>query len=229
MIALPGACEKRKDRWSDSLRPHGLRHVSFLCPPPSPSLLKFMSIESWCYRTISSSAAPFSFYLQSFPASGLFKWVSCSHQVAKVLELQLHHQSFQWIFRIISFRIDWFDFPAVQETLKSLLQHHSLKASLLQHSAFYMAQLSHLNMTVGKAIALTIWTFVNKVMSLLLNMLSRFATAFLPRRMHLFNFMAEVTLHSDLGAKKMKSVTISSFSSSICHEVMGLDAMIFIF
>ena len=89
-----------------------------------------------------------------------------------------------------------------------------------------MVRLSHPYVATGKTITLTIHTFVNKGMSLLLNMLSRFATAFLPRRMHLFNFMAEVTLHSDLGAKKMKSVTISSFSSSICHEVMGMDAML---
>ena len=85
----------------------------------------------------------------------------------------------------ISFRIDWFDLPAVQETLKSLSHHNSLKASILWHSAFFMVQLSHLYMTIGKTIALIIWTFVGKVMSLLFNMLSRLVIAFLPRSKHL--------------------------------------------
>ena len=90
---------------------------------------------------------------------GLFQWVSSSHQVSKVLEVQ--HQSFQWIFRVdlTSFRIDWFYLLAIQGTLKSLLQHHSSKASILWVSAFLMVQLSHLYMTIGKTIALTIWTF----------------------------------------------------------------------
>ena len=93
---------------------------------------------------------------------GLFQWVSSSHQIAKVLELQLQHQSFQWIFRIDFLWIDWFDFLLVQETLKSLLQHHSSKASIFLHSAFFMLQLSHPYMTIGKTIALTRWTFVGK-------------------------------------------------------------------
>ena len=88
----------------------------------------------------------------------LFQWVGSWRHMAKVLELQLQHQSFQWIFRVDSFRIDWFDLLAVQGTLKNLLQHHSLKASILQHSAFFMVQLSHPYMTTGKTIALTIWT-----------------------------------------------------------------------
>ena len=87
--------------------------------------------------------------------------------------------------RLISFRIDWFDLLAVQGTLKSLLQHHSLKASILWHSAFFMIQLSHLHMTFRKTIVLTIWTFVGKVMSLLFNTVSRFVIAFLPRSKHL--------------------------------------------
>ena len=106
---------------------------------------------------------------------GLFQWVSSSHQVAKVLELQLHHLPFQWIFRT-DFR---FDLLAVQGTLKSLLQHHSSKASILQHSAFFMVHLSHPYMTTGKTLALTRRTFVGKVMSLLFNMLSGLVTAFL--------------------------------------------------
>ena len=110
----------------------------------------------------------------------LFQWVSSSHQVAKVLESQLQYQSFQWIF----FRIDRFDL-AFQGALKSLLQHHSSKVSILQHSAFIMVQFSHLYMTTGKTITLTGWTIVGKVMSLLFNMLSRLVIAFLPRSKHL--------------------------------------------
>ena len=113
---------------------------------------------------------------------GLFQCVSSSHQVAKVLELQLQHQSFQWIFRTISFRMDWLDLLAVQGTLKSLLQHRSSKASILWCSAFFIVQLSHPYKTTGKAIALTIQTFAGKVMSLLFNMLSRLVIAFLPKR-----------------------------------------------
>ena len=112
---------------------------------------------------------------------GLFQWVSSSHQVAKVLEFQLQYQSSQWIFWLISFRIDWFDLLAVQGTLKSLLQHHSSKASILWPSAFFIVQLSHSYVGTGKAIALTRWTYVGKVTSLLFSMLSRFVIAFLPR------------------------------------------------
>ena len=112
---------------------------------------------------------------------GLFQWDGSSHQVAKVLELQFQHQSSQLIFRVDSFRMDWFDLPAVQGTLKSLLQHHSSKAPVLQGSAFFTVQLSHPFTTTGKTLALTTQTFVGKVMLLLFNMLPRFAIAFLPR------------------------------------------------
>ena len=106
---------------------------------------------------------------------GLFQWVNSSHRVAKGLELQLQHQSCNEYSSLISFRIDWFDLLAVQGTLKSLLQQHNSKESLvLQHSAVFMVQLSHPPMTSGKTIALTIWAFVKEVMSLLFNTLSRF-------------------------------------------------------
>ena len=104
---------------------------------------------------------------------------------------------------LISIRMDWLDLLAVQGTLKSLLQHHSSKASVLRHSAFFTVQLSHPCMTTGKTIALTRWTFVGKVMSLLLNMLSRLVITFLPRSKS-FNFMAAVTICSDFGAPKNK-------------------------
>ena len=110
---------------------------------------------------------------------GLFQWVSSLHQVAKVLEFQLQHQSFQWTPGQISFRMDYLDLLAVQGTLKSLLQHHSSKASILWHSAFFIIQLSHPYMTTGKTLMRQ--TFVGKVMSLLFNMLFRLVITFLPR------------------------------------------------
>ena len=101
----------------------------------------------------------------------LFQWVNSSHEVAKVLEFQLQHQSFSEHPGLISFRMDWLDLLAVQGTLKSLLQQHSSKSPIFQHSAFFIVQLSHPYMTTGKTIALTRWTFVDKIMSLLFNML----------------------------------------------------------
>ena len=129
---------------------------------------------------------------------------------------------------LISFRMDWLDLLAVQGTLKSLLQHHCSKASVLQHSAFFILQLSHPYMTTGKTIASARWTFVSKVMSLIFNMLSRLVIAFLPRS-KLLNFMVAVTICSDFGAQENKVCHCSIVSSSICHEVIGLNAMIFIF
>ena len=130
---------------------------------------------------------------------------------------------------LISFRIYWLDLLAVQGTLKSLLQHHSSKASIPQCSSLFVVQLSHPYMTTGKAIALTRWTFVGKVMSLLFNMLSRLVIAFRARSKHLLIFMAAVTIRSDFGAPKIKSVTVSIVSPSLCHEVMEPDAMILVF
>ena len=116
---------------------------------------------------------------------GLFQWVNSSNEVAKVLEFQLQHHSFQWTPRTDLLRMDWLDLLAVQGTLKSLLQHHGSKASILQRSTFFIVQLSHPYMTTGKTIALARWTFVDKVMSLLFNMLSRLVITFLPRSKHL--------------------------------------------
>ena len=130
---------------------------------------------------------------------------------------------------LISFRIVWFYLLAVQGALKSLLQHHSSKASILQHSAFFMVQLSHPCMTAGKTIALTRQTFASKVMSLLFNMLSRSVTAFLPRSKHLLISWLQSPSAVILEPKKIKSVTVSIVSPFICHEVMGPDAMILVF
>ena len=130
---------------------------------------------------------------------------------------------------LICFRVDWLDLLAVQGTLKSLLQHHSSKASVLRHTAFFMVQFSHPYMTTGKNIALTRWTFIGKMMSLLFNMLSRLVIAFLPRSTHLLISWLWSSSAVILEPKKIKSVTVSIVSTSICHEVMGPDAMIWVF
>ena len=130
---------------------------------------------------------------------------------------------------LISFRMDWLDLLAVQGTLKSLLQHHSSKASILQHSAFFILQLSHPYMTTGKTIALTRRTFVGKVMSLLFNMLSRFVITFLPRSKCLLISWLQSPSAVILEPKNIKSAPVSTVCPSICHEVMGPDAMILVF
>ena len=143
--------------------------------------------------------------------------------------MELQDQSLKRIFRTISFRNDWFDLLAVQGTLKSLLQHHISKASVLWRSAFFMVQLSHPYMTTGKTIALTRQTFVHKVMSLLFNMLSRLVIAFLPRSKCLLISWLQSPSSVILEPKKIKSLTLYIVSPSICHEVMGPDAMILVF
>ena len=153
-------------------------------PYPSPTTRVYPSpcLLSWCcHLAILSSVIPFSSCPQSFPASGLFKWDSSSHQVATLLEFQLQHLSFHEHAGPISFRMDWLALLAVQGTLKSLLQHQSSKASILRHSAFFTVQFSHTYMTTGKTIVLTRRPLVGKVMSLLFNMLSRLVITFLPR------------------------------------------------
>ena len=130
---------------------------------------------------------------------------------------------------LISFRMDWLDILAIQGTLKSLLQHHSSKASILLCSAFFTVQLSHPYMTTGKTIALTRWTFVDKVMSLLFNMLSRLVITFLRRSKLLLISWLQSPSAVILELPPEKAATVSTVSPSISHEVMGLDAMIFIF
>ena len=166
---------------SYSLWSHGLQHARLPCPSPSPGACSNSCPSSrWSRPTISSSVVPFSSCLQSFSASGSF------------LMSQLFASGGQSIGVSASTSVlpvniqDWFplgltDLLAVQGTLKSLLQHHSSKASILRRSVFFVVQLSHPYMTSGKTIALTRWTFAGKIMSLLFNMLSRFVIAFLPR------------------------------------------------
>ena len=130
---------------------------------------------------------------------------------------------------LVSFRMDWLDLLAVQGTLKSLLQHHSSKASTLRYSAFFTVQLSHPYMTTGKTIALIRWTFVGQVLSLLFNMLSRMVITFLPRSKHLLISWLPSPAAVILEPPKIKSATVSTASPSICHEMMGPDAMILVF
>ena len=129
---------------------------------------------------------------------------------------------------LISFRMDWLDLLAVKGTLKSLLQHHSSKASILQRSAFFTVQLSHPYVTTGKTIALTRRTLVSKVMSLLLNILSRLVITFLPRSKRLLISWLQSPSVVILGPRKIKSDTVSTVSPSICHEVMGPDDLSFL-
>ena len=130
---------------------------------------------------------------------------------------------------LISLKIDWFDLLAVQWAFRSLLQHHSSKALNLWHSAFFMVQLSQPYTTTGKTIALTIRTFVSRVMSLLFTTLTRFVITFLPRSSHLLISWLQSWSTVILESKKRKSITTSTFSPFICHVVMGLDAMILVF
>ena len=156
---------------SDTLWPHGLQHTRPPCPSPIPRVYSnSCPSRQWCHQPFHPLSSPSPVFNLS-QHQGIFQWVSSSHQVAKVLELQLHSiNSSNEYLGLISFRMDWFDL-AVWGTLKSLLQHHSSKSSILRRSAFFTVQHSHPYMTTGKTIALTIWTFVGKVMSLLLNML----------------------------------------------------------
>ena len=164
---------------SNSLQPHGLQHTRLPYPSPTPRACSNSCPSSqWCHQTISSSVVPFSSCLHLSQHQGLFQWVSSLHQWPKCFSLSISPSN--EYSGLISFRIDWFDLLAIQGTLKSLLQHHSSKASSLSHSAFFIVQVSHPYMTTGKTIALTGWTFVDKVMSLLLNMLSRLVITFFP-------------------------------------------------
>ena len=211
---------------SNTLRHHELKHVR----PPCPSLTRRVHpnpcpLSRWCHPTISSSVVTFSSCLQSFPASGSFQGVSSYNQVAKVLDIQLQHQSFQWIFKtdfLYNGLVGSPCSPRDSQQSSPIPQFKNIKSSALS----FIVQLSHPYMTTGKTIALTKQTFVSNVMSLLFNMLSRFVIAFSSKEQASFNFMAVVTIHSDLGAQENKICHCFHFSPSICHEVMGPNAMI---
>ena len=168
---------------SDSLQPHEPQHARPPCPSPTPRVHPNpYPLSRWCHPTIASSVVPFSSCLQPFPVSGAFQmsqlFTSGGQSIGvSALSSVLPMNIQDWF----SFRMDWLDLLAVQGTLKSLAQYHSSKASLPQCSAFFVIQLSHPYMTTWQTIAFTRQTFVDKVMSLLFNMLSRLVITFLPR------------------------------------------------
>ena len=187
LIAKFSSVQFSRSVMSDSLWPHELQHARPPCPSPIPGVHPNLCPLCWWYHpTVSSSVVPFSSSTQSFPASGSSQMSQLFASVAKILEFQLHISSSNEHPGLFSFRMDWLDLLAVQGTLKSLLQHHSSKASILQCSGFFIVQLSHTYMTNGKTIALTRQTFVGKVMSLLFNMLSKLVITFLPGSKRLF-------------------------------------------
>ena len=194
---------------SDSLQPDGLQHVRPPCPSPSPGAYSnSCQLTWWCHPTISSSVTPSPPAL-SLPSIRVFSSESALYiRWPKYWSFSFSINLSNEYSGLISFRIDWFDLLAVQGTLKSLLQHHSSKASkstasILRRSAFFVVQLLTSVHDYWKTVALTLQTFVSKVMSLLFNTLSRFAIAFLPRS-KCFNFMAAVTICSDFGAQENK-------------------------
>ena len=205
---------------SDFLRAHGLQHIRPLCP--SPTQFTQTHIQSqWCHPTISSSVIPFSSHHQSFSASGSFQMRALCINGPMYWSFHFSIIPSNEYSGLISFRMAWLDLLTVQVTLKSLLQHHFLKDSVLWHSAFFTVQLSHPYMTTGKT--LTRRTIVGNVMSLLLNMLTRLVITFLPRRKHLLISWLQSPSAVILEPPKIKSDTVSTVSPSICQEVMGPD------
>ena len=171
---------------SDSLRPHELQHARPPCPSQTPRVhSNSRPLSRWCHPAILSSVVPFSSCPQSLPASESFPMSQLFAWGGQSMEFQLQHHSFQRNPRAHVLQNGLVGLLAVQGTLKSLHQYYSSKVSILWRSAFFTVQLSHPYMTTGKTIALTRWTFVGKVMSLLLNMLSRLFITFLPRSKHL--------------------------------------------
>ena len=196
----------------------------------SQSLLELMSIESVMSFNHPILCRPLLLLPSIFPSIRVFFKESVIHiRWPKYWSFSFSISPSNEYSGTDSFRMDWLDHLAVNGTLKSLLQHHSSKASILQCSAFFMTQLSHPYMTTGQTIALTLQTFVGKVMTLLFNMLLRLVITFLPRSKQLLIFWLQSPSAVILEHKKIKSVTVSVVSPSICHEVMGPDTMILIF
>ena len=188
------------------------------------SLLKFTSLDLVMLSKNLILCCPLLLLCSIFPSTRVFPNESVLHiWWPKYWSFSFSNSPSNEYSGLISFRMDWLDLLAGQGTLKSLLQHHSSKASILQRSAFFLAQLSHPYMTTGKTTALTIRIFVGKVMSLLFNILSRLVIAFLPRSKHLL--ISSVVI---LEPKEINSLTVSIVCPSICHEVMGPDVMILV-
>ena len=191
-----------------TLWPHGLQHTRPPCPSPTPGVYSnSCPLSRWCHSTISSSVVPF-FSCLIFPSIRVFSNESAlCMRWPKYWSFSFNISPSNEYSGLISFRMDWLEILAVQGTLKSLLQHHSSKASILQPSAFFIVQLSHPYMTTGKTIALTRWTVVGKVMSLLFNMLSRLVITFLPRSKRLL--ISWLQLPSE--------VILESKENKVCH------------
>ena len=207
---------------SSSLWPHELQHARLPCPTPTPGAYSnSCPSRRWynhlllCHPLLLPPSVFASIMIFSNESVLCIRW-------PKYWNLSISPS--KEYSRLISFRIDWLDLLAVQGTLKSLLQHHSSKAAILQGSAFFMVQLSHPYITTGRTIALTRQTFVGKV-TLLFNKLSRLVITFLPRSKRLLISWLKHPSAFILEPKKIKSATVSIVFPCICHEVMGLDAM----
>ena len=213
---------------SDSLWPHGLQHAQLPCPSPTPGpCSNSCPWSSWCHPSISSSVIPFSSCLQSSPASGSFQmsqfFTSDDQRTGASASTSILPMNIQgW------FPLGLTGLISLQSKRLSNLQHHSSKALVFPHSAFFMVQLIH-TWLLEKTRALTIQTFFGKIMSVLFNMLSRCFTAFLPRSKCLLISWLQSPSAVILEPRKLKSVTISIVSPSICHEVIGLNAIILVF
>ena len=200
----------------------------FLSITNSQSLLKLMSIKSVLPSNHLILCCPLLLPLSHFPSIRVFSIKSVLHiRWSKYWRFSFSISPSNECSGLISFRMYWLDLLAVQGTLKSLLQHHSSKAPILQCSSFFIVELSDPYMTTGKTIALTIWTFVGKVMSLLFNMLSTLVVTFLPRSKHLLISWLQSPSAVILEPPKIKSLTIFIVFPSIWYEVMGSDAMTF--
>ena len=216
---------------SDSLRPHRLQHSRRPCLSPTPrACSKLMSIELVMPSNHLLLCHPLLLLPSIFPSIRVFSSESVLHiRWPKYWSFSFSISPSNECSGLISFRMNWLDLLAVQGTLKSLLQHHNSKASILQHEAFFIVQLSHPYMTTGKTIALTRQTFVGTATSLLYNMLSRLVIAFLLRSKGLLISWLQSPSAMILEPPKIKSVTVSVVYPSICHEVMGPDDIILVF
>ena len=205
-------------------------HQAFLSSTNSWSLLKLMSIESVMPSNHLILCHPLLLPPSIFPNIRVFSNESTLHiRWPKFWSFSFSIRPSNEYSGLISYRMDWLALLAVQGTLKSVIQNQSLKASVLRCLAFFIVQLSHLYMTTGKTIALTKQTFVGKVMSLLFNMLSRLVITFCPRSKCLLISWLQSPSAVILEPPKIKSATVSTVSPSICHGVMGPDAMILVF
>ena len=217
---------------SDFLRPHGLQRARLPCPSLSPrvwSLLKLRSIELMIPSNHLIFCRPLLLLPTIFPSIRVFSTESVLHiRWPKDRSFSFSVSPSNEYSGLISFP-SWFHLLAVQGTLKSLLQHHSSEAPILKHSAFFTVQLSQPYVTTEKTIALIIWTFVGKLLSLLFNTLSRFVIAFLPSSSRLLISWLQSPSAVILEPKKRESVITSTFPPSVCHKVMGPGALILVF